>query len=514
MKIYSLILSMTLLLFSCAKDPLTFDESQENFFTAAAIEGFDKNSLSIEDQDLYHHVGLSLLVEQYSVESLSSMKTAIRLNPPAGIVFWNGNRVDATTLARVTQDYFNHASIVSPPQPPLLMSTDYEGGGLRKTISGRSIPGIQRFRAGFTDLPHGQWLGHEMQEQNSTRLCELQGEIMGKELLAVGINYPLATVADLAGGLFVNRGISTNPEATSLCLKKLTSSFHRATNNNAVFVTKHFPGLGFTRGDTHDITVTSSRRGALFNEALSPFRSLTQEHEKISKSQLLSIMVSHAQFTAYSQDRTTTESSFLLTEVLKKSSQFTETDGGVKFPIKGVGLKGFALSDAMWMGVYGFIHQMASLGRIPDDESGEKLHDLKQFLVDNRLYPSSQVHNLTRADYQRTYNVLNLSALFAGIDLLMVPNVQFAKIVEYLRRGVAGLWSEEELRLIQVRLNLLPSQASSGLKARLKEIVELNRNIRSKLQIPTPLNSVLPKDLTAPLSAEMLQVLRGLDGSW
>lgn len=511
---YSLWLISLLVLSACGQHAGDFDETKEGFFVAAAIDGVDTSKLSSADQDLYHHAGLSMLVEQYTVQNLSTMRSAIRANPPAGVVFWNSSRVGAPELAAVTQAYAKEAKTAARSQPPLLFSTDYEGGGLSKAISGKTVPGVQRFTKGFTNLPHGQWLGDEIDKLGTTRLCELQGEIMGKELMAVGINYPLATISDLAGGLFVNRGISKNPETIAKCLEKLTESFHRASGNNAIFVTKHFPGLGFTHGDTHEITVTSDRRGREFEQNLLPFKRVAQKHREWKKDHLLSIMVAHAQFTAYSPDRTSTESSTILNDVLKGSGSFVEKDQKEKYIVKGVGLNGFALSDAMWMGVYGYVHKMATLGKIDDDDSGKKLKALKSFLTSNGFYSEKQVNSLSQDDYQRVYNVLCLNAIISGMDILMVPNVQFARLVGFFRAGVVDKWSAEDKRVLTVRTGLSSAGVRAALRSRLAEIILLNRTIRSRLTPAVPFSGVLPRNENIVFAQEMLQTLRYLDSTW
>lgn len=504
---FSLVLA-ALLLASCSeKQTPRFDETQEGFFIAGNIEGVNPQTLSAADQDLYHHVGLSMLVEQFEAVNLPTMRAAIAANPPAGVVFWNPNRVGASELSVITRAYAASARSAAKPQPPMLFSTDYEGGGLTKTIRGTTVPGIQRFRTGFTLLPHGQWLGKEIQDKNTDEICALQGEIMGRELTAAGINYPLATVSDLAGGLFINRGISADPAVVSRCMTTLLENFNRASGGKSVFVTKHFPGLGFTRGDTHEMTVTSSRRGAEFERHISPYRAILSQLRQTGQENLLSVMVGHAQFTAYAPRNTSTESSYVLSNILKGRAQFQEQDGGQVQPLQGLGFSGLVLSDAMWMGVYGFVHQMATSGRLA--EGADKIAELKQLLVQERLFTAEQVQSLVAADYQRVYNVMNLNSILSGMDLLMVPNVQFARLVLFLRKGITNQWTPEELRLIRVRTGLNGEQAQARLKQRLTNIIQKNRDIRSQLSHPTAMSEI-PQNTSTRQNERMTRVLRSL----
>ena len=492
------------------------DESQEGFFIAGNIAGVDTTALSPAEQDLYRHAGLTMLVEQYNAVNLPTMRAAIAANPPAGIVFWNPEGVGAQELSAITRAYA--ASARNASQPPLLFSTDYEGGGLTKTISGRTVPGIQRFRRGFTLLPHGQWLGREIEQTDSDEICALQGEIMGQELLAAGINYPLATVSDLAGTLFTNRGISSNAAVVTRCMNTLLENFNRVSQGKSIFVTKHFPGLGFTRGDTHEITVLSDRRGAEFERHISPYRGILSNVRSRSQEGLLSIMVGHAQFTAYSPNRTSTESSYMLSRILKGTGQFEEQDNGAKYPRPALGFSGFVLSDAMWMGVYGFVNDMALYGRIrPLGNSETQIADaqrktgqVRQYVMNQGLFTAAQVPTLGREDYQRVYNVMSLNSLLAGMDLLMIPNAQFARVVEFLRKGVVNRWDAEELRLIRVRTGLNQQQAVAQLKQRLTAIIAKNRSLRAGLHSPTEALTSNPSVESASLNTRLRSALSAI----
>lgn len=505
----SALLLATAVLSSCGQNS-QFDEHQDGFFVAGNLEGVNVQALPAADQDLYHHVGLTMLVEQFEAENLPTMRAAIAANPPAGIVFWNPHGVGANELSVITRAYSQSARTASVAQPPLLLSTDYEGGGMTRTLRGTSVPGIQRFKTGLTLFPHGQWLGKEIETLNTDELCAIQGEAMGRELGAVGINYPLATVSDLAGGLFINRGISTNPQVISRCLNKMIDNFNTASGGHAIFVTKHFPGLGFTQGDTHEMTVTSSRRGAEFDRHIQPYREVLARRRQMHDENLLSVMVGHAQFTAFSPRRTSTESSYILKNVLKSSAPFQEQDGGVVTAHQGLGFSGLVLSDAMWMGVYGFVHQMATRGRLDEPE---KLPALQRELVNDGFFTGSQLAGLSRDDYQRVYNVLCLNTLLSGMDILMIPNVQFAKVVLFLRKGLVHQWDSEELRLIQARTGLNPEQAEAALHQRLTEIIAKNRSVRSQLNFPAAYAGA-PSQADLNLKQRMMQVLHSLDSAW
>lgn len=274
-----------------------------------------------------------LLVETPSAGVTSAYLKAMKSDPPGGIVFWNSSKVGAPELAATIKRYSEELEKAN--QAPILFSVDYEGGGLSMAPSGKNIPGIQRFRQGFTDTAHGSWLGRSLQ-QYGTELCGLHGRIMGVELSAVGINYPLTLVADLQQNLFKTRGVSRDANEVAECLGVFTQEMAKA--GPVIAVTKHYPGLGQNVGDTHDVeSVSISKTKADSDRHLLPFRQLISFANREGLESRLSIMSSHGKFPHYDPNHLTTESEILLTKMMRDEFRF----------------KGIRVSDAMWMGGYG-----------------------------------------------------------------------------------------------------------------------------------------------------------------
>lgn len=278
-------------------------------------------------------VGQFFLVEQSSPELSQVLMNVNSISSPGGLVFWNASKSDYAKLQSTISKY--SAKAKERGEEPWLFSIDYEGGALSKTPSGKTVAGVQRFVKGFTPLAHPIWLGKSM-NKFGTELCELHGAIMGKELSAVGINYPLTVVSDLASRLFSNRGISKNPIQVSECMKAFLKSMSEA--ESMITVTKHFPGLGQTVGDTHDIvSVSTAKTMDEFNEHLRPFAQLIEFANSYQMGNQLSILASHASFPLVDKKNLTTESSILLDDIL----------------VHQLGFQGIRVSDAMWMGDYG-----------------------------------------------------------------------------------------------------------------------------------------------------------------
>lgn len=289
------------------------------------LGGFSKASDSIP-------VGQFFLVEQSSPEVNQALMKANSISSPGGLVFWNASKSDYAKLQMTISKYSLKAQ--ERRDDPWLFSIDYEGGALTKTPSGKTVPGVQRFVKGFTPLAHPIWLGKSM-SSFGTELCELHGKIMGKELSAAGINYPLTVVSDLASRLFSNRGISKNSYQVSECMKAFLKSMSEA--ESMITVTKHFPGLGQTIGDTHDVvSVSTAKTMDEFNNHLRPFAQLIEFANSYQMGNQLSILASHASFPLVDNKNLTTESSILLEDIL----------------VHQLGFQGIRVSDAMWMGDY------------------------------------------------------------------------------------------------------------------------------------------------------------------
>jgi len=153
---------------------------------------------------------------------------------------------------------------------------------------------------------------------------------------------------------------------------------------------------------------------------------------------LLSVMTTHAKFLAYDKDHVTTESSKIVTGLLKTKMNFG----------------GLVVSDAMWMGEYG---QMKSTTLMP----------------------------------------VYLNTFLSGIDLLMIPGARFAESVNYFRKVFDGnLSSEEKARLI-ARTGLSWELTQEKFKARIKESLDAHNRARSNIKAPhTYVQNETPSNLT------------------
>jgi beta-N-acetylhexosaminidase len=140
---------------------------------------------------------------------------------------------------------------------PLLRAVDQEGGR------------VARLREGFTQLPSMRALG----EVNDADLAEAVGRVLGRELAAVGLNFNLAPVLDLATNgdstVIADRSLGTDPGLVARLGARLVRGIQSA---GVAACGKHFPGHGDTPLDSHhDLPFLKVDRATLDARELPPF---------------------------------------------------------------------------------------------------------------------------------------------------------------------------------------------------------------------------------------------------
>lgn len=408
-----------------------------------------QQNLNRKNDPLRKQIATVFLVEHFNAKIFDSMKKAIKEHPPGGIVYWNPDGTTAQGLYDLNFEYSKTASEAG--QLPILFSTDYEGGGLASTRTGKTIPGIQRFTKGFTRLAHAEWLGRSMATYG-TKLCRLHGEIMAKELSVVGINYPLATTSDLGFGLFANRGISRDSQKISKCIIEMINAF--SDEKGMTFVTKHFPGLGETSGDTHEGTVISKARSMDdLKKSLSPYIASIDYVNKLGLENSYSILASHAKFEVIDPMNITTISKPILHDLLREKLNF----------------RGVVLSDAMWMGDYGH-------------------------------YSTSELM------------IVYFKSLLAGMDLLMISGKTFSPAIKFFRDAYDNTLPEEQKERLARELDMEWAQVHQRFIDRLQVSVErinsLKKNTSFYLDNRIKKSSINPQESTRAQTEEHYKILK------
>lgn len=213
-------------------------------------------------------------------------------------------------------------------QPPPIIGIDQEGGQLIAVSEGA------------TELPGNMALG----ATRSPELAEAAGRVLGRELLAMGVNMDFAPALDVNSnpnnpGIGI-RSFGDNPQLVS----KLGRALIRGIQAEGVIATaKHFPGLGDTSTDAHfGLPVLSHTLEHMRAVELLPFRDAIADGVE-------AVMTGHIIFSAL-DDRPATLSPVVLGDLLRDE----------------LGFSGLLVTDAMDM------HAVAREGTLPSVEGALK----------------------------------------------------------------------------------------------------------------------------------------------
>ncbi len=179
---------------------------------------------------------------------------------------------------------------------PILVGIDQEGGI------------VARLREGFTESPGAMALG----ASGDTELAEEVAYMMGQELLAMGINWNFAPVADITHNIdnpsVGTRSIGTDKQQVSQFVQAQIRGFQRA---GVIATVKHFPGLGNTATDTHDaLARISGSVDYLYEQDLIPFRGAIETG-------VACVMTTHVLFEELDNEHPTTLSPIVLDKLLR-----------------------------------------------------------------------------------------------------------------------------------------------------------------------------------------------------
>lgn len=179
---------------------------------------------------------------------------------------------------------------------PILVGIDQEGGI------------VARLREGFTESPGAMALGASGDRQ----LAEDVAYMMGQELIAMGINWDFAPVADITHNIdnpsVGTRSLGTDKDHVSQFIRAQVRGFQRA---GIAATVKHFPGLGNTAVDTHDaLARISGSVDYLYEQDLVPFRAAIDEG-------VACVMTTHVLFEELDAEHPTTLSPIVINRLLR-----------------------------------------------------------------------------------------------------------------------------------------------------------------------------------------------------
>ncbi|MBC7813325.1 MAG: beta-N-acetylhexosaminidase [Burkholderiales bacterium] len=280
-------------------------------------------------------------------------------------LFTNQN-IESPAQLRMLTDSLRDAAARGGHLPPLI-GVDQEGGQLTAIANGA------------TELPGNMALG----ATRSPELAYQYGLVLGRELLAMGVNLNFAPTMDVnvnpANPVIGIRSFGEEPELVA----DLGTAVIRGMQDEGILATaKHFPGHGDVASDPHDSQpVNIHPRSRLNTVELVPFRAAIRAN-------VSAIMSGHILFTALDDRNPATLSSVILHDLLRNEMGF---DGLVitdAMDMQAVARRGKleSVRDALQAGV-----DMVLLGHLTDQlELGQQTAHLENPLSVDRIQSMRQ----------------------------------------------------------------------------------------------------------------------------
>lgn len=198
--------------------------------------------------------------------SLTAEDREVLAHPQVGSVILFSRNVDTPAqVAALTAE-------MRAVNPGIGIAVDQEGGR------------VQRLREGFTRLPPMRTFGRQYDSDPAAALAAARacGELMAREVRAVGIDFSFAPVLDLdagVSGVIGDRAFHSRPEPATVLVRAFMQGMQAA---GMMTIGKHFPGHGSVAADSH-LALPVDDRSWTEIEAydLKPFAALARELDGI-----------------------------------------------------------------------------------------------------------------------------------------------------------------------------------------------------------------------------------------
>ena len=226
-------------------------------------------------------IGSKLMVAMDGTTPSADLLKRIRQGKIAGVILFGKNiRTEAALIALTKQ---LQANARAGGQPPLIISTDQEGGSVKR------LPW-----APPTLSPP------QMGQDGSAATATQQGELTGAALLRDGINLDLGPVADvpLATSSFMYQQGRTWSFSAATTTALADAFAIGLVGGGGIASMKHFPGIGDAIHNTDLNVVTITATKAQLDAGLDPYRGIIQAGGS-SGPGLAMVMLSNAWYPAY-----------------------------------------------------------------------------------------------------------------------------------------------------------------------------------------------------------------------
>ncbi|HMV36254.1 MAG TPA: beta-N-acetylhexosaminidase [Turneriella sp.] len=236
-------------------------------------------------------------------ELTEETRKAIAAIKPGGIIFFGFNLQDAAQIKKLTTDL--QALAAELGLPPFLISTDQEGGYVR------------RVREGVLQTPPAMDMG----ATGDRELCRATGYHVSRDLGALGINVFFAPIVDINNNpqnpVIGLRSFGANLDAVLGCALPFEQGARQAMREGgALPVIKHFPGHGDTQTDSHwALPVIDKKIDELRALELIPFREAIRDGAQ-------AVMTAHILYPQIDPDHPATLSSRWLSGTLRSELGF------------------------------------------------------------------------------------------------------------------------------------------------------------------------------------------------
>jgi len=370
-------------------------------------------------------IGQKLLLAFHGKEPSPEINDALKKYRPAGLTFFRSLNIDDPVQVRRLTDSLQRLAR-DQGLPPLLIATDQEGGQL------------MAIGEGTTSLPGNMALG----ATGSPELARKAGEILGRELAAMGVNVNYAPSCDVN----INShnpviGIRSFGEDPNMVAQLASAMIEGIQSQGVAATAKHFPGHGDTDADSHhglpSVPHTLER---LQQVEFLPFQAAIAADAKL-------MMTAHLALPAIdgAEAPPATLSHRILTNLLREELDF----------------KGVIITDAMDMRA---IRQGDALGEeaIKAASAGADLLLLTSSFDDQKCVSESlysAIQNGELDEESTTTSIERILSLKRWLAEYSQPDLSVVGCAEH--QAVADKIAERSITLVRDDANLLPMKTTS-----------------------------------------------------
>ncbi|VEU82803.1 beta-N-acetylhexosaminidase [Acholeplasma hippikon] len=256
------------------------------------------NKFELKNLSTKEKIGQLIMAGFHGTEVNDDVRMLIRDYKVGNIILFARNIVSPKQLFELNKELQKIA--MEEIGIPLYISIDQEGGM------------VSRIQDGATFFPGAMTIA----ATNKLAYAYQVGDLMGKELINLGVNMDLAPILDINNNprnpVIGVRSYADTPELVSL----YANATIKGLQNSIVATAKHFPGHGDTTVDSHlGLPTVTKTRSELEKFEFKPFRSAINEGVQ-------AIMSAHINFTDLTEGVPATLSKKVLTDLLRGEMGF------------------------------------------------------------------------------------------------------------------------------------------------------------------------------------------------